>query len=622
MLRKVIVSLLFIGCGLVNAQKQANYWYFGDHAGLRFDGGGPVPELCGQLVTQEGCAAYSDPLTGQLYFYTDGATLWDASHNVMSNGSGLLAASGSTSQSSVVFPMPGNDSLYYLFLKEMWDGPFGYCVINMKANGGLGAVVTKNVVLQNDSLMEGIAATKHANGIDYWVILHGCTGGMTGNLDSSWSAFLVTAAGVNPVPVVTQYGMDWGVGSWCGACNVSQIDLTQDGKTLAMGTVAGAVKFDNATGKITGTAAWTDGGYGQAFSPDGTKLYISGGDLIQYDMTAGGGNPDSIYDSRVVIWSCTSSVYCGNSLQLGPDGKIYHARLVDGFLGVIHDPNALGAACNYVHDGIYLGGKTSRIGLPNFAKPVPLFTSAAQQATSFLGNDTSYCSSISMTLSAAYPTPASYLWSTGDTTQEINVNTAGTYIVTVTLGGCTYKDTIVVSFSSGVVAKAGPDTTILQGSQAQLHGSGGGTYTWSPAIGLSDPFISDPSASPDSTTTYYLTVKDSNGCSATDTITVFVTIKNDTVIPCQDIFVPSAFSPNGDGQNEILWIRGSCIQSMEFSIFNRWGEMVFHTSDQLKGWEGDNVHGEPASSVYAYHLSVTSTTGETKTQRGNIALIR
>jgi len=166
---------------------------------------------------------------------------------------------------------------------------------------------------------------------------------------------------------------------------------------------------------------------------------------------------------------------------------------------------------------------------------------------------------------------------------------------------------------------AGPYVVITQGDQTQLNGTGGGngTYSWAPATGLSCTNCPDPVASPTVTTTYTLTVADSLGCMFTDTVTVAVELNCGL-----GIFVPNAFSPNGDGQNDVLYVRGDCIEFMEFSVFNRWGEEVFHSTSPAQGWNGV-WRGEPCEdAIFTYVVHATMYDGTQQDAKGNVALIK
>jgi gliding motility-associated-like protein len=88
------------------------------------------------------------------------------------------------------------------------------------------------------------------------------------------------------------------------------------------------------------------------------------------------------------------------------------------------------------------------------------------------------------------------------------------------------------------------------------------------------------------------------------------------------MFVPNAFSPNLDGVNDILYVRGKCLKNLTFMVFNRWGEKVFETSDQKIGWDG-TFNGELLNTaVFVYRLEGTTFDGNSFSQKGNVTLIR
>jgi hypothetical protein len=100
-------------------------------------------------------------------------------------------------------------------------------------------------------------------------------------------------------------------------------------------------------------------------------------------------------------------------------------------------------------------------------------------------------------------------------------------------------------------------------------------YSWSPTSGLSNPNSGMPFASPDTTTSYYLTVVDYYNQQSVDSITVVVEECEESLI----LFVPNIFSPNGDGNNDVLYAYSTLITSLDFRVYNRWGEQVFYSSD-------------------------------------------
>lgn len=88
------------------------------------------------------------------------------------------------------------------------------------------------------------------------------------------------------------------------------------------------------------------------------------------------------------------------------------------------------------------------------------------------------------------------------------------------------------------------------------------------------------------------------------------------------MFIPSAFSPNGDGVNDILYVRGRCLKNFTLQIFNRWGELVFETSDKNIGWDGTQNGQALNTSVFVYKLEGTTYDNKHYIQKGHITLLR
>ena len=117
------------------AQNQMNIWHFGNGAGLDFSGGAPVSISGGQTNQNEGTAILSDSL-GNLLFYTDGMTVWNANHAFMQNGTGLLGHNSST-MSGLIVPNPKRDSIYYVFTVGVTTPDLRFSEINMNLAGGI-----------------------------------------------------------------------------------------------------------------------------------------------------------------------------------------------------------------------------------------------------------------------------------------------------------------------------------------------------------------------------------------------------------------------------------------------------------------------------------------------------
>ena len=160
------------------------------------------------------------------------------------------------------------------------------------------------------------------------------------------------------------------------------------------------------------------------------------------------------------------------------------------------------------------------------------------------------------------------------------------------------------------------DSTIRFGQNITLHGSGAYRYNWTPNYNITS--ITNPNVvvNPFRTTQYILTGYNSAGCFSSDTLNVIV------VEDCGEMYVPNAFTPNDDKVNDVLYVRGICLESISFMIFNRWGEKVFETTDQKIGWDG-TYKGEPLNTgVFVYRLEGKTHDGKSFTAKGNITLIR
>jgi gliding motility-associated-like protein len=149
-----------------------------------------------------------------------------------------------------------------------------------------------------------------------------------------------------------------------------------------------------------------------------------------------------------------------------------------------------------------------------------------------------------------------------------------------------------------------------------IHGSGSISYDWSPNYNISSLTKPDVVVRPFRTTQYILTGYNSRMCSSSDTLNVIV------IEDCGEMFVPNAFSPNGDGHNDVLKVNGICLQNLNFMIFNRWGEKVFETVNQETGWDGTYKGETMNTGVYVYRLEGKTYDGKAFSSKGNITLIR
>jgi gliding motility-associated-like protein len=151
----------------------------------------------------------------------------------------------------------------------------------------------------------------------------------------------------------------------------------------------------------------------------------------------------------------------------------------------------------------------------------------------------------------------------------------------------------------------GHDTAIYQGDELLLNASNNNAdYLWQDGS-------TNPTFVVSNEGTYWVNVTQ-NGCSASDTINVKTRL----------IFIPNIFSPNADGQNDLLYVRGKYIKDIDFVIYNRWGNKVFETKNTENGWDGRMNNKDCAEGVYFYAVHVTFEDGETGVRKGNVTLVR
>ncbi|NNM94633.1 MAG: gliding motility-associated C-terminal domain-containing protein [Bacteroidia bacterium] len=239
-------------------------------------------------------------------------------------------------------------------------------------------------------------------------------------------------------------------------------------------------------------------------------------------------------------------------------------------------------------------------------------------------NNDSACRGTPMTLTASGGT--SYQWSTGAISASITVSPSHdtTYWVTASNGTCSSpKDTVYVKVWPMPQGNVFHDSTIISGGTANLSvlpALGGQSYLWSPNVAILCDTCPITTASPTVTTAYFCTIS-TGKCSMTDSTLITVLQKQ---IECGDVWAPDAFSPNGDGQNDVFYVKGNpaCISSFNLIIYDRWGNKVFTTTSITNGWDGTYLGKPMNAGTYAYYVQVLTTTNQTKELKGSVTLVR
>ncbi len=344
--------------------QRANVWYFGNKAGINFNPifnipPGPAEALSdSNMDAPEGCATISDR-NGNLLFYTDGNKVFDKTHTEIDSGIGGDPASA---QSAIIVPVPGDETLYYIFTTQAIDGTslneLRYSLFDLKLNSGKGALVQKNVLLFSKST-ERITANQQ------WLIAH-----EYGN--NTFRTYEITAQGIGE-PVYSEIGSvhafsvpQQGEGYMkLGANNTLAVALSTPGTS----NLIELFDLDNTTGRLTNyrkiDLKEPNGQvYGVEFSPGGNKVFAT---------VKGSPSPSVLFEyfldslSQPYLKQRIQQNGEFGALQAGPDGQIYMAINGSNNLGTIQAAEDTTQLSSFNLNGFNLaGGTNSHLGLPNF----------------------------------------------------------------------------------------------------------------------------------------------------------------------------------------------------------------------------------------------------------------
>ena len=377
-------------------ESQGVKWYFGQNAGLDFSGGGtPKPITDGNLNTIEGSSSIANT-KGILLFYTDGVTIFDKDGKPLKSLDPRDSAATATpislggnsrsTQSALIVPKPtcrGCEYLYYVYTTSEIRGRkvLNYSVVDMRQNGGKGAIVEKNIPVSSQGT-EQSASVANERDSTYWVItrVFGTNKFEIRHLTRKETPDLTTFEGGQKIDSLAQAE---------GYIKIGPADTTGGNKgnrpmaVVVPGPPKNSVDlytFNDSTGKMTFNRTLQLGpappkAYGVEFSPDGKSLYITmladtnadgslkgSSYIVKYDLNQ---TKDSLLaNSRTVVDSSTTRQY--GSIQIGPDGRLYVAIKGSSSLGTIENPNGgLLDSLIFNPNGQTLGGKNSQLGLPN-----------------------------------------------------------------------------------------------------------------------------------------------------------------------------------------------------------------------------------------------------------------
>lgn len=224
--------------------------------------------------------------------------------------------------------------------------------------------------------------------------------------------------------------------------------------------------------------------------------------------------------------------------------------------------------------------------------------------------------------------PSPILITPENDTNALLIGPPGNYVIPVTSTsafGCAdtdYVNVTIASFDTNSVDVISNMDTLINNETAILTASPLGlNYSWKPSGAVLSQSGNQATVQILEATTFTVEITDPvvNQCFRSDSVSIFFIDSK-----CEDpyIYVPNAFTPNGDGENDVLYVRGRNITDLYFAIFNRWGEKVFETTDQTKGWDGNFRDRSSDPAVFDYYLKYECEGGVKYFQKGNVTLIR
>ncbi|MBO9202947.1 MULTISPECIES: T9SS type B sorting domain-containing protein [Niastella] len=315
-------------------------------------------------------------------------------------------------------------------------------------------------------------------------------------------------------------------------------------------------------------------------------------------------------------WNSFSPAYPNPTFQAGPITQTMYYRAV-------------------VKSGVCPADTSDMATIKFFNVPAPAATIDPENI--------SICYGTSTVLNATITTGTNYTWSNNvplapggsgvvpslpySISSTASPKVTSNVVLSVTNAGCPnpLKDTFHIDVTKPIIVNAGNDTAVVINQPLQFNATvndpNANRWSWNPPTGLNFVSIPNPIGMYNETApaaiTYVVKAETAAGCNGTDTITVKI-FKTGA-----DIFMPSGFTPNGDGHNDVIRpIMAGIKQLIYFRVYNRWGQLVFSTSEVNKGWDGNLGGSQQSSQNFVYMVQAIDYTGKTIVKRGSFVLVR
>ena len=570
---RAVLFLFVIANSMVYAQynqASGSVWVFGDSIKLDFNQSPPSVDSDFKFSSTESCASVAD-CDGNLLFYTNGTQVFNKHQSLMPNGDGLMGDASST-MGTMISPVLGNPDQYYLFVldgasalnngpKDKFDG-LHYSVIDMSLDNGNGDVVSnkKNIYL-TDSLGEKIIGISHENRRDYWVVVRK-------HFVNEMYAYLITPNGINPNPVISIVNNDYNLFG-----GVGQMVANHQGNKIAEAVSVPVFPGALSTGLIV-------------YDFDATSGVVSNAEIYEGVSAAGGGN--------TMFYACAFSpndqqLYFGSSALTSPNGYIIKQHDMNLWSpttpAVIHYiPSSVGSA-----PGHFKNGPDGKIYFAMF----------------MAGTSSGYLHSIEDPNNSINP--------------DIQMNTLNlNYRFAIGL-----PNTYIHYYQSDETIAGVDHLDVCLGDEVSL-----GcveclyyplNYSWQPTDLVYNYEDSVTNSLPIQSDTIFI-LEMYSPCG--EVINRDTALVNTLDCDFPDIYIPSAFSPNSDGTNDVFYVRGSDLAHFELKIYDRYGVLVYESNDMSAYWDGAYKDKNLSSQVFIYSLYIESQAGHKEKHKGDLTLIR
>lgn len=440
-------------------QVPSSIWYFGNKAGLDFRTNPPTPLYNQNLNNQESNATITDEF-GNLLFYVTADKVYNKSHLLMDNGSGLLGNGGSSAQGPMVLQDPNDPMRYYIFMtadetNPAFQGNLRYSMVDLCENNGLGKVIPqqKNILIPG-SYSERITAIPLQNSKAYWIL--------TSKLfENTVISLYLDSHGIQlNNPIESKFGSLFSPQVGQLKVNNQKTQILYSSGLDQTGNGVWLMDYDTLSGIASNQIQINNGShaYGIEFSPDDnlvyfTSFYVISG-LYQYNINS---------KFITTLFENNSNYYLA-SIQKDPQGNLIVSNGLKNFVSAVLDPNKPGFQCNFVQNYVNLLPNTS--GHFSYQNTEHFFrNNNIDYDKQFLGPDTNICELKGIILNTNDPNTS---WSNGHIGSTLFIDKAGTYWARRRVNCEIHIDTIKIGIIKTSPLMLPPEITICEGQADTL----------------------------------------------------------------------------------------------------------------------------------------------------------